>query len=159
MLSIRPATVNDAALLRTMILELADYEREAHSVEITEAQLADDGFGQDPKFKALIAEWDGAPAGYAMYFDFYSSWRGRMLFLEDLFVRPQYRGKGIGIATMREVARIAEQTGCRGMRWEVLAWNQPAIDLYRSLGAEFLDDWKLVFLDQPAQHELGKKAA
>src|SRR5690242_2984703 len=159
MLSIRPATVNDAALLRTMIIELADYEREADSVEITESQLARDGFGDHPKFKALIAEWDGAPAGYALYFDFYSTWRGHMLFLEDLFVRPQFRGKGIGIATMGEVARIAEELGCRGMRWEVLAWNQPAIDLYRSLGAEFLDDWKLVFLDRPAQRKLGEKAA
>ncbi len=159
MISIRPATVNDVSLLRSMIWELADYEHEADSVKITEAELARDGFGEDPQFQALIAEWDGQPAGYALFFDYYSTWRGRQLFLEDLFVRPQLRGKKIGIALLGEVARMAQSKGCRGMRWEVLAWNQPAIELYRSLGADFLDDWKLVMLDERAQQNLGKKAA
>jgi GNAT superfamily N-acetyltransferase len=159
MISIRPATVNDVPLLRTMIWELADFEREADSVEITEAQLARDGFGDDPKFQALIAEWDGHPAGYAVYFDYYSTWRGRQLFLEDLFVRPEFRGKKLGMTLLKEVARIAQSRDCRGMRWEVLAWNKPAIELYQSLGAELLDDWKLVMLDDKGQELLGKRAA
>ncbi len=159
MISIRPATVDDVSLLRTMIWELADFEREADSVEITETQLARDGFGEKPIFQALIAEWDGQPAGYAVYFDYYSTWRGRQLFLEDLFVRPQFRGRKLGMALLEEVARIAEMRDCRGMRWEVLAWNQPAIELYESLGAQFLDGWKLVMLDEKGQESLGKKVA
>ena len=83
MISIRPATVDDVSLLRTMIWELADYEREPDSVKITESQLAHDGFAAEPKFQALIAEWERQPAGYAVYFDYYSTWRGRQLFLED----------------------------------------------------------------------------
>ena len=158
MISIRAATVNDVSLLRTMIWELADFEREADSVKITEAQLAHDGFGDEPKFHALIAEWDRHPAGYAVYFDYYSTWRGRQLFLEDLFVRPQFRGKKLGMALLAEVARIAERRDCRGMRWEVLAWNKPAIELYESLGAELLSEWKLVMLDRKGQQALGNRA-
>ncbi len=158
MISIRSATVNDVSLLRTMIWELADFEREAESVEITEAQLARDGFGEEPKFHALIAEWDRHPAGYAVYFDYYSTWRGRQLFLEDLFVRPQFRGKKLGMALLTEVARIAQSRECRGMRWEVLAWNKPAIELYESLGAELLGNWKLVMLETKGQEALGKRA-
>jgi len=146
MLSIRAATVDDVSLLRTMIRELAEFEHELDSVEITESQLARDGFGSDPLFRVLIAEWDGEAAGYAFYFDFYSTWTGRQLFLEDLFVRPRFRGKGIGKSLLTKVAGIAKEAGCSGMRWEVLDWNQGAIDLYRSLGAEFLDGWKLVLL-------------
>lgn len=159
MLTIRSATVADVSLLKTLICELADYEHELGSVAIRESDLARDGFGSDPKFHALIAEWDGQPAGYALFFDFYSTWQGRHLFLEDLFVRPQFRALGIGKALFAEVARYARERGCCGMRWEVLDWNQPAIDFYRSLGAEFLDTWKLVLLrDQPLQR-LAERAA
>ena len=157
MLSIRAATVNDVPLLRTMIRELAEYERELDSVRITEEQLATDGFGEDPKFCALIAEWNGVPAGYAVFFQFYSTWTGRHMFLEDLYVRPQLRGKKIGMSLMSRVARIACEQGCNAMRWEVLAWNQPSIDLYKSLGGEFLDDWKLVLLRDDALHNLAER--
>ena len=159
MLSIRPATLQDVPLLRSMICELAEYERELESVEITEEQLARDGFGEDPKFRALIAEWDGQPAGYAVFFQFFSTWTGRHMFLEDLFVRPQLRGKKIGMSLMAEVAGIAREEGCRAMRWEVLAWNQPSIDLYKSLGGEFLDDWKLVLLKDEGLKKLAERAA
>jgi GNAT superfamily N-acetyltransferase len=98
MLSIRPATVNDAGLLVALIRELAEYEKELDAVEITESELMRDDFGSSPKFRALIAEWDGQPAGYAFFIDFYSTWTGRHLFLEDLFVRPQFCGKGIASA-------------------------------------------------------------
>ena len=158
MLSIRPATLNDAALLVALIRELADYEKELDSVEITESDLQRDGFGPDPKFRALIADWDGQPAGYAFFFDFYSTWTGRHMFLEDLFVRPQFRGKGIGGSLMAKVAEIAEQEQCNAMRWEVLGWNQPAIDVYRSLGAEFLDDWRLMMLRGKPLRDLAEQA-
>jgi GNAT superfamily N-acetyltransferase len=147
MLSIRAATVNDVALLKALILELAEYERERQLVTITEADLARDGFGPQPKFRALIAEWDGQTAGYALFFGFYSTWEGRPgLFLEDLFVREMFRGKGIGKALLANVAGIAQRENCYGVRWEVLDWNQAAIDFYKGLGAEFRDQWKSVLL-------------
>jgi len=147
MLSIRPATVNDAPLLRALIRELAEYERELDQVEITEADLVRDGFGPQPKFRAMIAEWDGQPAGYSLFFGFYSTWAGRPgLFLEDLFVRQAFRGKGIGKTLLATMAAIAQRENCYGIRWEVLDWNQPAIDFYKALGATFLDQWKSVLL-------------
>ncbi|MBZ5705374.1 MAG: GNAT family N-acetyltransferase [Acidobacteriia bacterium] len=158
MLSIRPATVQDVPLLSTLIRELAEYEKELDAVEITESELARDGFGPDPKFRALIAEWDGQPAGYAFFFDFYSTWTGRHLFLEDLFVRLQFRGKGIGKSLMAQVAAIAQQENCRAMRWEVLGWNRSAIEVYRALGAEFLDDWNLMLLRGKPLRELAESA-
>jgi GNAT superfamily N-acetyltransferase len=147
MLTIRAATVNDVALLKALIYELAEYERERDQVVITEADLVRDGFGPQPKFRALIAEWDRQAAGYALFFGFYSTWEGRPgLFLEDLFVREPFRGKGIGKALLANVAGIAQRENCYGMRWEVLDWNQPAIDFYKRLGATFLDRWKSVLL-------------
>ena len=159
MLSIRPAAITDVPLLRSLICELAEFERELEAVTITEADLARDGFGPQPKFRALIAEWDGQPAGYAFFFDFYSTWAGRHMFLEDLFVKPQFRGKGIGRSLMAKVARIARQQHCSAMRWEVLSWNQSAIEVYRALGAEFLDDWKLMLLRGERLRELAESAA
>jgi GNAT superfamily N-acetyltransferase len=158
MLSIRPATAHDAGLLVALIRELAEYEKELDAVEITESVLVRDGFGAHPKFRALIAEWDGQPAGYAFFFDFYSTWTGRHMFLEDLFVRPQFRGKGIGKTLMARVADIAQQENCIAMRWEVLGWNQSAIDVYRAMGAEFLDDWKLMLLRGKPLRELAESA-
>jgi GNAT superfamily N-acetyltransferase len=158
-LSIRPATAEDAGLLRTMIRELADFERELNLVSITETDLVRDGFGADPKFRALIAEWNGEPAGYAFFFPFYSTWQGRQLFLEDLFVRPQFRGQGIGKALLSYVANVAVRESCRAMRWEVLDWNKSAIELYKSLGARFLDDWRLVLLPIEGIRRLAEKAA
>src|SRR5258708_417951 len=147
MLSIRAATVNDVALLKNLICEFAEYERERHLVMITEADLVRDGFGAEPKFRAMIAEWHGQAAGYALFFGFYSTWEGRPgLFLEDLFVRRTSRGKGIGKALLAKVAGIARRENCYGVQWEVLDWNQPAIDFYKGLRAEFRDQWKSVLL-------------
>jgi len=146
MLTIRPATIDDAPLLRQLIWELAEYEKEPDEVRITAADLARDGFGPDPQFRALIAEWDGQPAGYAVFLPFYSTWSGRRMYLEDVFVRPQFRGKGIGRGLMARVASIAQVENCTAMGWEVLDWNQPAIDVYRAMGAEFLENWKLMIL-------------
>jgi GNAT superfamily N-acetyltransferase len=158
MLSIRAATVEDATLLRVLIRELAEFEHELDKVTITETDLARDGFGLQPKFRALIAEWDGEPAGYALVFDFYSTWSGRQLFLEDLFVRPHFRGRKIGKRLLAAVARIAERDGCHGMRWEVLDWNRTAVEFYKSLGADFLDDWRLILLKQEGLRRLAESA-
>src|SRR5580698_3464102 len=114
MLSIRAATVEDVKLLVKLIRELAEYENELDHVLITEADLARDGFGPQPKFRVLLAYWDQDPAGYALFFDFYSTWIGRQMFLEDLFVRAAFRGRKIGKALLAVVARIAQGEGCRG---------------------------------------------
>ena len=147
MLTIRPATAKDATLLRELIYELAEFERERHMVTITEADLLRDGFGAESKFRALIAEWSGQAAGYALFYGCYSTWEGRPgLFLEDVFVRSPYRSSGIGKALLTEVARIAQVEQCYGVRWEVLHWNQAAIEFYQKLGATFLDQWKSMVL-------------
>jgi len=159
MLSIRPATIDDAALLRTLIRELAEFERELDLCVIEEAELVRDGFGPTPRFRALIAEWNGMTAGYALFFDFYSTWTGRGLFLEDLLVRDQFRSRGIGKELLAAVARIAVEENCYGVQWEVLDWNEKAIDLYKSLGAEFRDRWRPVLLTDEALRRLAEKAS
>jgi GNAT superfamily N-acetyltransferase len=147
MLSIRPATIKDAALLAAMILELAQYEKLDHEAAVTAESIARDGFGPHPKFRAIVAEVDGKAAGYAVFFEFYSTFQGRAgLFLEDLYVRPPLRKQGIGQALLNYVARIAWEENYFCMRWEVLDWNKPAIDFYQRLGAVFLDEWKAVML-------------
>jgi GNAT superfamily N-acetyltransferase len=146
MLQIRPAVIQDVALLRTMIRELAKFERELEMVTIREEDLARDGFGENPRFRALIAEWDAQPAGYALFFGYFSTWAGRGIFLEDLFVRESFRGKGIGQALLAKVARVAVDEHCYGIHWEVLDWNERAIELYKALGAEFRDQWRAVLL-------------
>jgi len=146
MLRIRPATVDDAALLRTMIRELAEFEHELDLVTIREEDLVRDGFGENPRFRALIAEWNAEPAGYALFFGYYSTWAGRGMFLEDLFVRESFRGRGIGKALLAAVARIAVVEHCYGIHWEVLDWNEKAIELYKAMGAEFRDQWRPVLL-------------
>ena len=147
MVTIRPATIKDASLLATMILELAEYERLAHEAGVTAESIARDGFGPQPKFRAVIAELDGQPVGYAVFFEFYSTFQARTgLFLDDIFVRPQFRKQGIGQALLAHVARIAWDENYFCMRWEVLDWNKPAIEFYNRLGAVFMDEWKAVML-------------
>jgi GNAT superfamily N-acetyltransferase len=140
-----------------LIRELAEFERELDLCVIEESDLARDGFGPDAKFRALIAEWDGDSAGYSIFFGYYSSWAGPGLYLEDVFVRSQFRGKGIGMAMLSAVARIALQENCCAMRWEVLDWNENAIALYKSLGAEFHDRWRSVLLTEDALQRLAEK--
>jgi GNAT superfamily N-acetyltransferase len=154
MLSIRTATVSDVPLLLRFSRELAAYERQPDAVVIKEETLSWDGFGPQPKFRSLIAEWDGEAIGYALFFGFYSSWKGSGIFLEDLFVREAFRGRGIGRALLCQVARIARQEGSYGMRWEVLDWNESAIKFYKSLGGEFFDEWRQVLLVADALNRL-----
>lgn len=146
MLRIRAAVMDDVGLLRSMIRELAEYEHELEQVTITEEALLRDGFGESPRFRALIAEWDGQPAAYALYFGYYSTWAGRGLYLEDLFVREAFRGRGIGKALLAAVAQVAVEDNCRGLHWEVLDWNKKAIDVYQALGAEFQTKWRRMYL-------------
>jgi GNAT superfamily N-acetyltransferase len=147
MLSIRPATAVDAPLMLRFIHGLAEYEREPNAVVATEEDLIRDGFGPQPKYRCLIAEWNGEPAGFAFFHYNYSTWRGQPgLYLEDLFVLPEMRGKGIGKALLQKLAAIALEENCYGLRWMVLEWNTPAIEFYDSLGAELLGDWETMLL-------------
>lgn len=143
MLTIRPATKEDVPLILEFIRLLAEYEREPQAAIATAADLLRDGFEtSQPKFRVVLAEWDGAPAGFAFYFFNYSTWMGKPgLYLEDLFVKIEFRGKGIGKALMQHLAKIALAENCYGMRWQVLDWNTPAIDFYDSLGGKLLKEW------------------
>ena len=158
MLSIRPANAGDVSTLNALIRELAEFER--LPVSVTDAALLRDGFGEHPKFRVLVAEWDGQPAGYAFFFDYYSTFEGRPgIFLEDIYVRQPFRGKKIGNALLARVAAIARAGHCFGVRWQVLDWNKPAIEFYRKIGAEFLDEWKTVSLEGNALERLAESAA
>jgi GNAT superfamily N-acetyltransferase len=159
MLLIRPANIDDCGLLRTMIRELAEFERLLEFVTIREEDLARDGFGENPRFRALIAECDGQAAGYAIFFGYYSTWAGAALYLEDLFVREKFRSRGIGKALLAAVARIAVEEDCYGMHWEVLDWNQKAIELYKALGAEFPDQWRRVMLSGEELRKLAESGS
>jgi GNAT superfamily N-acetyltransferase len=146
MLTIRTAAKTDVPLILEFIRELAEYERDPKAAVATEADLLRDGFeSTQPKFRVVIAEWNGQPAGFAFYFFNYSTWMGRPgLYLEDLFVRPVFRGNGIGKSLMQHLAKIALEENCYGMRWQVLDWNTPAIDFYDSLGGKVLKEWLTV---------------
>jgi GNAT superfamily N-acetyltransferase len=144
-IGIRPATAADVPQILAFVRALAEYEREPDAVLANEADLLRDGFGSNPFYFCLIADTDGAPAGFALYFYNYSTWLGRPgLYLEDLFVLPEFRGLGIGKALLRRVAAIAVEKGCLRLQWEVLDWNTPAVDFYAAMGAEFLDTWRNV---------------
>ncbi len=159
MLNIRPATIDDAALLASLIQELAEYDQLAQEVGVNAEAIARDGFGPRPKFRAVIAELDTQVAGYAVFFEFYSTFQARTgLFVDDIFVRPHFRKKGIGRALLAHVARIAWQEGYFCMRWEVLDWNTPAIEFYKRLGAEFLDEWRAVMLIGDALESVAESA-
>jgi GNAT superfamily N-acetyltransferase len=145
MTTIRAAGTEDASLILEFVRELAEYERAPDAVKVTEAELLRDGFpgaGGERYFEAIVAEEDGEPAGFALFFPVYSTWRGRAMHLEDLFVRPQFRGLGIGKALLTKVAALAVERGCVILYWHVLDWNTPAIDFYKTLGAEPLEEWK-----------------
>ena len=142
MLNIRAATPADVPLILEFIRGLAEYERDPQAAVATAPDLLRDGFGPEPKFRVDIAEWSGEPAGFAFYFWNYSTWQGRPgLYLEDLFVYPQFRGKGIGKALLVHLARVAVKNNCGRFVWQVLDWNTPAIEFYKSLGATVMKEW------------------
>jgi GNAT superfamily N-acetyltransferase len=145
MLSIRNADPQDIPVILSFIRELAEYEREPKAVQATEADLRRDGFSSSPKFRVIISEWDRDPVGMAFFFHHYSTWQGRAgIYLEDLFVRPQFRGRGIGKALMVHLARIALEESLYGIRWEVLDWNALAIEVYQRQGARFREHCRVM---------------
>ena len=155
MLRLRPATRADVPLILSLIRELATYERDPDSVVATEEGLTRDGFGERPLFQVTIAEWSDTPAGFALWFLAYSTWRGQpTLYLEDLFVRPEARGRGIGKEMMRYLAGTALDLGCGRFVWQVLDWNTPSIEFYESLGAKVVHEWLTCRLDGEALRAL-----
>lgn len=155
-LEIRRATSDDIPLLHGLILKLAEYERLSHEVSATEHDLRDALFGPRPVCDALIAFVAGEPAGYALYFETYSTFRGkRGIFLEDLFVEPEHRGKGIGAALLKHVAQVAFDLG-GWLQWLVLDWNESGIAFYQRLGAGKVDDWLFYRLEGEALARLAR---
>ena len=140
--TIRPATIVDVPIILQLIRDLATYERAPNEVAATEEQLVDVLFGERPVAEVLLAFEDEMPIGFAVFFHNFSTWLGRPgLYLEDLFVKPEARGKGYGRALLIHLAKIARDRGCGRMEWAVLDWNGPAIQFYRKLGAKPMDEW------------------
>ncbi len=155
MLCIRPAEVKDIPLIVQFIRELAEYEKEPEQAVATEADIRRDGFSGNPKFRVVIAEWEGAPAGFALFFYNYSTWLGRAgIYLEDLFVRPRFRGKGVGKGLLAFLGNTAIKEGCGRFEWQVLNWNTPALEFYRSLGARVLEEWSTMRITGESLKEL-----
>ena len=160
LLAIRPATLDDVPLIRQLIAELADYERLADAAVATDDGLRAQLFGAHPAAEVLIGEVDGEPAGFALFFHNFSTFLGkRGLYLEDLFVRPAFRGSGLGKHLMASLARIAVQRNCGRFEWSVLDWNAPAIRFYRTLGAAGMDEWTVQRLEGDALHALASHDA
>ncbi len=142
MLTLRDAVPSYATLILQYIRELADYERAPEKAVATEADILAHGFGPHPLIHVVMAEWEGRPAGFALWFLTFSTWEGRpCLYLEDLFVRPEFRGHGIGKALLQRLAAIAVERGCARYLWQVLDWNTPSIDFYEAHGAQVLREW------------------
>jgi GNAT superfamily N-acetyltransferase len=141
-LMIRRARPNEAGLVLSLVRELADYEKLLHEVEATEAGIGEALFGTNPRLFCEIAEWNGEPAGFAVWFINFSTFRGRSgIYLEDLFVRTEQRGKGIGKALLAHLAKQCVTNGWSRLQWSVLDWNTPSVEFYKSLGAELMDEW------------------
>jgi GNAT superfamily N-acetyltransferase len=141
-LRIAPATESDAALVLSFIRKLAEYEKMSHHVVATEEQIRAHVFGANPVAEVLLAYWAEEPVGFALYFRDFSTFLGQAgIYLEDLFVEPEHRGKGIGKALLVQLARISVERGYGRLQWSVLDWNTPSIEFYRSLGAVALDEW------------------
>jgi diamine N-acetyltransferase len=143
-IAIRAARPADAALVFALVRELADYEKLAAEVDATVDQIAAVLFSPEPRVFCDIAEWNGEPAGLALWFLNFSSFRGRHgIYLEDVFVRPAFRGKGLGKALLAQLAKRCVDNGWTRFEWAVLDWNNPSIDFYRSIGAQVMDNWKI----------------
>ncbi len=157
---LRPAGPDDAATIHRLIVELATYEREPDAVVATPDSLRAQLASPSPPFECLLVEEDGAVVGFALYFQNYSTWRGRPgLYLEDLYVDPARRGRGHGKRLLVRLAQIAVERGYARMEWNVLDWNEPALSFYRSLGAEPLSEWTVHRLTGPALLALSRASA
>ena len=154
--SIRRARPDDAPIILELIKGLAEYEKLAHEVVATEDRLRETLFGDHPFAEVIIGEEDGTPAGFALFFHNYSTFLGKPgIYLEDLFVKPKYRGKGYGKALLIHLAKLAVERNCGRLEWSVLDWNEPAIGFYKSIGAVPLDEWTVFRLTGNALNELG----
>ena len=160
MLHIRPASRADVPLILELIRALAEYEKLTHACVATEQRLAETLFGDKPYAEALIADWHGAPAGFALYFHNYSTFLAQPgIYLEDLFVKPELRSHGIGKALLVRLAQIAEERTCGRLEWSVLDWNEPSIGFYKKLGAMPLDDWTIFRITGPGVGRLARGEA
>jgi GNAT superfamily N-acetyltransferase len=156
---IRTADEADVPIILSLIRELADYERAPDAVVATDVGLREVLFGAQPSAEVLLALENADPVGFAVYFFNFSTWLGRPgLYLEDLFVRPNVRGKGYGRALLERLAQIAQERGCGRMEWAVLDWNDPAIQFYRKLGAEPMNEWTVFRLTQDGIAKLAAKS-
>ena len=150
-LSIRPARPGEASLVFQFVRELAEYEKLEHEVQATEAMIDAALFGEQPRVFCDIAEWDGEPVGFAVWFLNFSTFSGRPgIYLEDIFVRPAFRGRGVGKALMVHLARKCVENGWARLQWSVLDWNTPSIEFYKSLGADLMDEWTVCRVGGPA---------
>jgi GNAT superfamily N-acetyltransferase len=157
-LAIRPARAGEAALVLRFVHELAEYEKLLHECEATEAMIDAALFGPQPRIACDFAEWDGAPVGFALWFLNFSTFSGRSgIYLEDLFVRPAFRGRGIGKALMVHLAKRCVAEGWGRLQWSVLDWNTPSIDFYKSLGGVLMDEWTVVRVSGDALQRLAAK--
>lgn len=155
-MTIRKATGQDVPLILSFIRKLAEYERKAHEVRSTEDALRDALFGPRPVAWTLLADDGGEAVGFALYFEIYSTFRGRRgIFIEDLFVEPEHRGKGIGKALLAALAKEARERG-GWLQWLVLDWNQPAVDFYKRLGAAHVTEWNAYRLEGEALERLAE---
>lgn len=142
-LTIRPATEADVPLLLEFIRSIAEYEKLLHEVVATEESLHESFFGERPVAEGIFGEWNGESAAFAVYFENFSTFEGRAcLYLEDLFVKPEFRKKGIGQQMLKHLASIAVERGCPRFDWVALDWNEPAIDFYENLGAKNMAEWR-----------------
>ena len=158
-LNIRRARSDEAGLVLAFIRELAEYEKLSHELEASEAMIAEALFVDHPRLYCAIAEWDGEPAGFAVWFTNFSTFSGRHgIYLEDLFVRPVCRGRGIGKALLVYLARECVANGWSRLQWAVLDWNEPSIAFYKSLGAIMMDEWTLCRVAGPALTALAERA-
>ncbi len=155
---IRYATEADVPAIHALITELAVYEREPDAVAITEADLLRDGWGPQPRFTCIVTEAESVVCGFALYHPIYSTWAGRSLYLEDLYVQPAHRGRGLGTALMARVAAEARAQGCARMDWSVLTWNEPAIRTYKRIGAVRMEEWRRMRLAGNALAALAARA-
>jgi GNAT superfamily N-acetyltransferase len=154
---ISPATETDIPIILSLIRGLAEYEKLSHEVVATEALLLEHLFGPRPVAEVRIARLDETVAGFALYFHNFSTFLGRPgIYLEDIFVRPEFRGRGVGRALLKEVARVAAERKCGRLEWSVLDWNEPAIKFYQSLGAKPMSEWTIYRMTGDAIRKLAE---
>jgi GNAT superfamily N-acetyltransferase len=156
-MKIRPAQPQEVGIVLQLIHDLAEYEKAPNEVEATEREILETIFSSDPKVFCDLVEVDGEIAGMVIWFLNYSTWQGKHgIYLEDLFIKPKYRGRGYGKALLKHLAKICDEKGYGRFQWWVLDWNSPAIEFYRSLGAVAMDEWTVYRVSGQALKNLGK---